>query len=93
MADVCWMSVIVEAPTDQLETTTAFWQRVTGTTVQSQSEDRVLLPTDGDPLEVTTLPEQVYVGGQAVPTTSRQTLLRDRYRDLGSDPLPAYRHP
>jgi len=53
-----------------------------------------LVVWDGDPLEVTTLPGQVYVGGQAVSPVTRQTLLRDRYRDLGRDDLPpAYRHP
>ena len=33
----------------------------------------------GDPLEVTTLAERVFVGGHAVPMRSRQTELRDRY--------------
>ena len=50
-----------------------------------------LVVWDGDPLEVTTLPEKVYVGGQAVPATSRQTLLRDRYRNLDPAVPPAYR--
>jgi hypothetical protein len=34
---------------------------------------------DGDPLEVTTLAEQVWMGGVAMPMRSRQTELRDRY--------------
>jgi len=34
---------------------------------------------DGDPLEVTTLAEQVWMSGKAMPMTSRQTELRDRY--------------
>lgn len=33
----------------------------------------------GDPLEVTTVAEQVYIGGRAIPMRSRQTELRDRY--------------
>lgn len=34
---------------------------------------------DGDPLQVTTGAVQVYSAGRALPMTSRQTLLRDRY--------------
>jgi hypothetical protein len=34
---------------------------------------------DGDPLEVTTLAEQVWMRGRAMPMRSRQTELRDRY--------------
>lgn len=34
----------------------------------------------GDPLDVSTLAEQVWIGGDAQPMVSRQTLLRDRYR-------------
>ena len=33
----------------------------------------------GDPLEVTTLADQVWIGGNAVEMRSRQTELRDRY--------------
>jgi hypothetical protein len=33
----------------------------------------------GDPLEVTTLADQVWMSGKAMPMTSRQTQLRDRY--------------
>ena len=33
----------------------------------------------GDPLEVTTLADQVWMSGRAMPMTSRQTQLRDRY--------------
>ena len=33
----------------------------------------------GDPLEVTTVAEQVWFDGRAIPMTSRQTELRDRY--------------
>ena len=34
---------------------------------------------DGDPLEVTSFPDAVYIGGTAMPMESRHTLLRDRY--------------
>lgn len=36
----------------------------------------------GDPLEVTTVAEQVWIAGQAVAMRSRQTELRDRYLEL-----------
>ncbi len=42
-----------------------------------QAADLVLW--NGDPLEVTTLAEQVWINGNAVPMRSRQTELRDRY--------------
>ncbi len=44
----------------------------------------------GDPLEVTTAAEQVFIRGQKIPMVSRQTELRDRYlRSLrGDDDLP-----
>jgi imidazolonepropionase-like amidohydrolase len=34
---------------------------------------------DGDPLEVTTIADQVWIAGRAVEMRSRQTELRDRY--------------
>lgn len=34
---------------------------------------------DGDPLELTSAATQVWIDGRAMPMTSRQTLLRDRY--------------
>jgi imidazolonepropionase-like amidohydrolase len=36
----------------------------------------------GDPLELSSRPRQVFIGGEARPLTSRQTRLRDRYRRL-----------
>ena len=42
-----------------------------------QAADVVLW--SGDPLEVTSVPEQVWIGGNAIPLRSRQTELRDRY--------------
>lgn len=48
---------------------------------------------DGDPLETTSMTTHVFVGGEAVPTVTRQTLLRDRYRKPRGDLPPAYVHP
>ncbi len=41
-----------------------------------------LVVWSGDPFEFSSVPMQVYVRGALVRTTTRQTLLRDRYRDL-----------
>jgi len=47
---------------------------------------------DGDPLEVTVRPEAVFINGQRQDLSNRQTVLRDRYRDLSRGDLPiAYR--
>ena len=47
----------------------------------------------GDPLEVTTYADVVFIRGTLVPMESRQTKLRDRYKDLGKQPWPpAYRN-
>lgn len=43
---------------------------------------------DGDPLELTSAPVAVLIDGVAQPMTSRQTELRDRYRDLAPGNLP-----
>lgn len=45
---------------------------------------------DGDPLEVTSAPTAVFIKGANIPLVSRQTRLRDRYRDLSKKPF-AYR--
>ena len=37
------------------------------------------LSTDGDPLDVKSDVKRVFIAGQEVPMTSRQTVLRDRY--------------
>lgn len=47
----------------------------------------------GDPLEVTSVAEQVIIGGQAIPMVSRQTLLRDRYMPENPDWPRAYLKP
>ena len=47
---------------------------------------------DGDPLNVTSAPTAVFIKGQNIPLVSRQTRLRDRYRDLNAKSPPfAYR--
>lgn len=48
---------------------------------------------DGDPLEVTTFPDQVLIGGVEMPMRTRQTELRDRYRRLDGALPPAYTKP
>ncbi|HEX5761283.1 MAG TPA: amidohydrolase family protein [Thermoanaerobaculia bacterium] len=48
---------------------------------------------DGDPLELTTFPTQVVIRGVEIPMESRQTRLRERYRQLPGDLPPAYRKP
>ena len=46
---------------------------------------------DGDPLELDTYPSHVFIRGEAMDLSNRQTKLRDRYIDLKSDLPPAYR--
>lgn len=41
-----------------------------------------LVVWDGDPFELSRFPKEVWVRGRSIPLRSRQTLLRDRYRDL-----------
>lgn len=48
---------------------------------------------DGDPLEVTTFADAVFIRGKAIPMTSRQLELRDRYKDLKGPVPPVYRKP
>jgi imidazolonepropionase-like amidohydrolase len=43
---------------------------------------------DGDPLELTSAPVLILIDGVRQPLETRQTRLRDRYRDLGSKELP-----
>ena len=43
---------------------------------------------DGDPLEVSTAPVQVFIDGIEQPLDSHQSRLRDRYRDLDESTLP-----
>lgn len=54
-----------------------------------------LVVWDGDPLEVTTFAERVFIRGEEMPTRTRQTELRDRYglTDRAPGLPPAYRNP
>ncbi|HEY9030239.1 MAG TPA: amidohydrolase family protein [Kangiella sp.] len=45
----------------------------------------------GDPLEVTTLAEQVWIDGKATDMENRSTRLRDRYKALDTDKNTGYR--
>lgn len=56
-------------------------------------KDADLVVWDGDPLEVTTFAERVFIAGREMPAANRQTALRDRYRDLGGPLPPAYTLP
>jgi imidazolonepropionase-like amidohydrolase len=58
-------------------------------------KEATLVVWDGDPLEVTTFAERVFIRGEEMPTTTRQTELRDRYGHTGRAPgmPPAYRNP
>lgn len=47
-----------------------------------------LVVWDGDPLELSSAPTAVLIGGVVQPTVTRQTLLRDRYLNLNRDQLP-----
>jgi len=41
---------------------------------------------DGDPLEVMTSPDAIFIQGEEIPLVSRQTKLRDRYKDIPRAP-------
>ena len=60
-----------------------------GSIEPGKQADLVIWP--GDPFELANYPEAVIIGGEAVEMQSRQTLLRDRYRDVNSTLPPAYR--
>ena len=67
----------------------------TGTLEAGKDADVVVW--SGDLLEVTNFADAVFIRGEAVPMTSRQTDLRDRYHPYIKDPVPkwppAYSHP
>lgn len=48
---------------------------------------------DGDPLEDTTYADAVFIRGRQMPMKSRQTELRDRYKNLQTPMPPAYQKP
>jgi imidazolonepropionase-like amidohydrolase len=60
-----------------------------GSIEAGKEADIVIWPAD--PLELTSYAEQVFIQGNAVDMTSRQTLLRDRYLQMDSDEPPAWR--
>ena len=60
-----------------------------GSLVRGKDADVVVW--DGDPLEVMSAPTVVFIKGQDMPLTSRQTELRDRYIELGIDKPFAYK--
>lgn len=62
-----------------------------GTLEPGKDADVVLW--DGDPLEVTSFPTNVFIRGREMPMTNRQLELRDRYKDLQGPMPPVYRKP
>ncbi|THD58505.1 amidohydrolase family protein [Phenylobacterium sp.] len=56
-------------------------------------KDADLVVWTGDPFEPLSQPTAVFIHGQAQPMTSRQTELRDRYKDLALPLPPGYVHP
>jgi imidazolonepropionase-like amidohydrolase len=54
-------------------------------------KDADLAVWDGDPLEVTTTAERVFIRGREIPMVSRHTLLRERYREIGALLPPQFR--
>ena len=56
-------------------------------------KDADVVVWDGDPLELTTWPEHVFIRGTEVPQDTRQLRLRDRYKNFTPGEVPpAYRH-
>ncbi len=53
-------------------------------------KDADLVVWDGDPLEITSFPDHVFIRGVEIPLTSRQTRLRDRYMELETELPLAY---
>src|SRR6266545_5478855 len=52
-------------------------------------KDADVVVWDGDPLEVTSYPEHVFIRGVEIPQDTRQLRLRDRYKELsGEVPVP-----
>lgn len=70
-----------------ISSTPARWFGTNGGTLTA-GQDSTLVVWDGDPLEVTTGAEQVYINGQPQSMQSRQTMLRDRYNPLNTDTRP-----
>lgn len=58
----------------------------TGSLEKGKRADVVLW--DGPPLSLSSMPVAVYVAGQSISMISRQTLLRDRYKDIATRTTP-----
>jgi len=54
----------------------------------SQGSEATLVVWDGDPLEVTSAPTDMFIAGQRQSLKSRQTALRDRYNPTSDDTRP-----
>jgi imidazolonepropionase-like amidohydrolase len=54
-------------------------------------KDADLVVWSGDPLELSSAAEHVFIRGRQIPMVSRHTLLRDRYRALDAPLPPQYR--
>jgi imidazolonepropionase-like amidohydrolase len=54
-------------------------------------KDADLVVWSGDPLELSSAAEHVFIRGRQIPMVSRHTLLRDRYRELDAPLPPQYR--
>lgn len=54
-------------------------------------KDADVVVWDGDPLELTSFPTNVFIRGAEMPQDSRQLRLRDRYKNLPGDLPPAYK--
>ena len=55
-------------------------------------KDADVVVWSGDPFELTTLVEHVFIKGREMPADTRQRELLQRYRTLDATP-PAYKHP
>lgn len=62
-----------------------------GSIEPGKEADIVIWPDD--PLELTSYPDRVFIKGEAISMTSRQTLLRDRYLESQPERPPAFRTP
>lgn len=68
----------------------AIWGEPANTGTLAPGADADLVIWDGDPLEPSSAPLAVFVGGRRMPLTTRLTKLRDRYAPAhAADPLPA----
>lgn len=56
-------------------------------------KDADVVVWDGDPLEITTFADHVFIRGAEIPMESRQTRLRDRYKNVPGDLPPVYQNP